>query len=282
MSPAGSTAVSKLPTCRPSPSTTTARGARPLGNDPSSPSGCGFDTNLIVVNADQMPLFDADYGAIARPGRHTIGYWFWDVEHVPQSVLDAMRHVDEVWVATPFTADALRAVASVPVRVVEIPVPEPVTSSTLPAGFERLADRFTFFVTFDHLSVTERKNPIGAIEAFKHAFPEPSDDGPMLIVKSVNASHRWAEHERVRLATDFRPDIQVIDRHLDRPDQLALIGAAGCLVSLHRSEGLGLHLMEAMWLGTPTIATRYSGNLRLHGRRQQRPRRRHDGARHAR
>ena len=117
-------------------------------------------------------------------------------------------YVDEIWVATPFTADALRAVASVPVRVVEIPVPEPVTASTVPAGFERLADRFTFLVTFDHLSVTERKNPIGAIEAFKLAFPEPSDDGPMLIVKSVNASHRWAEHERVRLATGFRPDIR--------------------------------------------------------------------------
>ena len=53
----------------------------------------------------------------------------------------------------------------------------------------------------------------------------------------------------------------VIDAHLDRPDQMAMLRAADCLVSLHRSEGLGLHCAEAMWLGKPVIATRYSGNL---------------------
>lgn len=219
-----------------------------------------YDTNLIVVNADQMPLFDADYGAITRPGRHTIAYWFWDVEHVPPQVLDAMRFVDEVWVATPFTAESLGALASVPVRVVDVPVPEPVPATTLPADLAREHDGFRFVVTFDHLSVTERKNPIGAIDAFRRAFPEPRP-GVELIVKSINASHRWIEHERVRLATAFRPDIRVVDRHLDRGEQLALIADADCLVSLHRSEGLGLHLIEAMWLGTTTIATRYSGNL---------------------
>jgi glycosyltransferase involved in cell wall biosynthesis len=83
----------------------------------------------------------------------------------------------------------------------------------------------------------------------------------VLVVKSVNAAHRPAEDERVRLAAAGRPDIVVIDRHLTRPDQLALIATADCLVSLHRSEGLGLHLIEAMWLRTPVIATRYSGNL---------------------
>ncbi len=67
-------------------------GSPPTRERPELTDRLRFDTNLIVVNADQMPLFDADYGAIARPGRHTIGYWFWDVEHVPQSVLDAMRH----------------------------------------------------------------------------------------------------------------------------------------------------------------------------------------------
>ena len=58
-----------------------------------------------------------------------------------------------------------------------------------------------------------------------------------------------------------RPDVTVVDRHVTRDDQMRLIEASDCLVSLHRSEGLGLHLMEAMWLRTPVIATRYSGNL---------------------
>ena len=62
-------------------------------------------------------------------------------------------------------------------------------------------------------------------------------------------------------ARDLLGHLVVVDRHLSRPDQMALTATADCMVSLHRAEGLGLHLMEAMWLGTPTIATRYSGNL---------------------
>jgi glycosyltransferase involved in cell wall biosynthesis len=220
-----------------------------------------FDTNLVVINPEQSALFDADYGAVARPGRRTIGFWHWDVEYVPPHVIDATRYVDEIWVVSPFTGDALGAVVGVPVRVVDVGVPEPSPALVAPDGFELGAGRYTFLVTFDHLSLTERKNPIGAIEAYRRAFPEPRPDGPQLIVKSVNASHRWSEHERVRLAAGFRPDIRVVDRRIDRPSQLALIRDVDCLVSLHRSEGLGLHLMEAMWLGTPTIATRYSGNL---------------------
>jgi glycosyltransferase involved in cell wall biosynthesis len=44
-------------------------------------------------------------------------------------------------------------------------------------------------------------------------------------------------------------------------DRLALVAAADCYVSLHRSEGLGLTMAEAMAVGTPVIATAYSGNL---------------------
>ena len=116
-----------------------------------------------------------------------------------------------------------------------------------------------FLVVFDHLSVTERKNPVGAIDAFRRAFAP--DEGPVLVVKSMNGSARWPQHQHVLYAAGDRRDIIVWDEHLDRRDQMALVRAADCLVSLHRSEGLGLHLAEAMWLGVPTIATRYSGNV---------------------
>jgi glycosyltransferase involved in cell wall biosynthesis len=58
-----------------------------------------------------------------------------------------------------------------------------------------------------------------------------------------------------------RTDIRFWDEHLDRNDQMALVAVADCLVLLHRSEGRGRHLAEAMWLGTPPIATLYSGNV---------------------
>lgn len=238
------------------------RSGSPISSEtPELADGPRYDTNLIVINADQMHLVDADYGPELFDGRYTVAYWFWELAHVPSAMVRAMRFVDEVWVATDFTADAFRAVTDKPVRTVPVPVPEPTTSDATRGELGMPEGRFVFLVTLDHLSVTERKNPVAAVEAFRLAFPDTSDDGPVLVVKTLNREHRWAEHERIRVAAAGRSDIVVTDRHLTRPDQMALTAAADCLVSLHRAEGLGLHLMEAMWLGTPTIATRYSGNL---------------------
>ena len=123
-------------------------------------------------------------------------------------------------------------------------------------GFPR---RFLFLFLFDFLSVLQRKNPLGLIEAFTRAFSP--DEGPVLVIKSINGSLRASELEQVRMAAAGRPDILVVDRHYSAEEKNALLGACDCYVSLHRSEGLGLTLAEAMALGKPVIATGYSGNL---------------------
>jgi glycosyltransferase involved in cell wall biosynthesis len=228
---------------------------------PSLGTSLVYDTNLLVINADQQANVAADYGSILYPGRRTIAYWFWDVAHVPETMLPAFDHVDAVWVATDFTAEALRSVTDKPVTTMPIPVPMPERSASTRADLGLRADRFVFLVTFDHLSVTERKNPLAAIDAFRRAFPDPTPSGPVLVVKSINAAHRPAQHDWLRQAAAGRPDVIVTDRHLSRGDQMALVAESDCVVSLHRTEGLGLHLIEAMWFAKPTIATRYSGNL---------------------
>jgi glycosyltransferase involved in cell wall biosynthesis len=107
--------------------------------------------------------------------------------------------------------------------------------------------------------VPERKNPFGVIEAFTRAFAD--GEGPLLWIKTLNGDKGWQQHERLLLAASGRSDIIIRDEHLSRPDQMAVLQAADCLVSLHRSEGLGLHCAEAMWLSKPVLATRYSGNV---------------------
>ena len=220
-----------------------------------------FDTSLAVVTADQFPALRSDHPELFRSSR-VIGYWFWELATVPRPMLAALDLVDEIWAGSRFVVDAFTAVADVPVRLVPIPVAEPQPSCRRRADFAELApagQRFVFLVAFDHLSVTERKNPIGAIRAFQRAFAP--GEGPVLVVKSMNAGMRWVHHQKVVAAAEGRPDIVFWDERLSRADQMALVAASDCLVSLHRSEGLGLHLAEAMWLGVPTIATRYSGNL---------------------
>ena len=221
-----------------------------------------FTNSLCVVTADQFPFLSGDFPELFAATRRMIGYWFWELEHVPLHMRQSIALVDEIWAGSRFVTDAFAAVSPVPVRHVPIPVAEPHASDRDRPDFAVLADlgqRPVFLTVFDHLSVTERKNPLGVIDAFRRAFSP--NEGPVLIIKTMNGAQRRPNHQRVLAAADGRDDIRVWDETLERADQMALVACVDCMISLHRSEGLGLHLAEAMWLRTPTIATRYSGNL---------------------
>jgi glycosyltransferase involved in cell wall biosynthesis len=104
----------------------------------------------------------------------------------------------------------------------------------------------------------ERKNPIAVIDAFRSAFNKK--DEVMLVVKSTNA--RYNQEAFQKLKNDVKEEnILIIDRYLDRDELYCLMDVSNCYVSLHRSEGFGLPMAEAMFLGKPVIATGYSGNL---------------------
>ena len=216
---------------------------------------------LMAVNADHLPTMHERMGQHFMHDRYRIGQWFWELERAPEWYDDAWDHVDELWAPTRFIEKMLRD--SAPSRVVVTYVPLPVLVPPIDASVTRadvgLDDRFTFLFAFDFLSVMKRKNPLGLIEAFCAAF-EPGE-GPRLVIKAINGDHRPAESGRLKLVASQRPDVTVVDRYMSRSHTSALMAHADCYVSLHRSEGLGLTMSESMSLGTPVIATAYSGNL---------------------
>lgn len=55
--------------------------------------------------------------------------------------------------------------------------------------------------------------------------------------------------------------IKIIDLKLDYADVLSLCASCDILISLHRAEGFGLSLIEAMAMGKAVITTAYSGNM---------------------
>jgi glycosyltransferase involved in cell wall biosynthesis len=90
--------------------------------------------------------------------------------------------------------------------------------------------------------------------------PAPSD-GPWLVIKAFNSGATPHDADRVRNAIAGRPDIVLIEEHLSPEDQRAYVSSIDVAASLHRSEGYGLLMLEAMAQGIPTTATDYSGNL---------------------
>jgi glycosyltransferase involved in cell wall biosynthesis len=217
-----------------------------------------FDVNLVCVTAEQFPFFRADMGDAFFERRHTIGYWFWELDQFPDDQVHALDLVDEVWVATRHVLDSIRPRTAKPVLHMPIPLLEPTPSPRDRASFG-LASDYTFLYAFDFHSVMERKNPIGTVEAFTRAF-RPGE-GPRLVLKTINGDRWPQEFERIACAIADRPDVTLYDTYLSDDDQSALVAACDCYVSLHRAEGLGLTLADAMALGKPVIATRYSGNL---------------------
>lgn len=232
--------------------------------DPPFPSDDTINhrTTLAVVAADQIPVLREWHPELFEASDRMIAYCFWEMSQLSDSGIGGLDHVDEVWVATDFVRDAFERVGKVPVRRVPLPIAEPMPSDRSRSSFEPLADagdRIVLGVTFDHFSVLERKNPIAAIDAFTQAFAE--DDGPLLVVKTLNAAAHPDAHARLLERAAGRRDVRVWDAHLSRADQFAFLSHLDILVSLHRGEGFGAHLAEAMWFGVPCIATRYSGNL---------------------
>lgn len=217
-----------------------------------------YDFNLICVNADMLPVVATALGSRFFEERHTIGLWFWEVSHFREQWQRSFDYVDEVWVASEHIAEALRPLSSTPVRTIRMPVVpgSPAEASRAELG---VPESFCFLFVFDYRSVFRRKNPLGLVEAFKRAF-EPGS-GPSLVIKSICGDEFPAEREALAAAAAERPEIHLIEDTITNGMKNAMIAGCDCYVSLHRSEGFGLTMAEAMYFGRPVIATAYSGNL---------------------
>lgn len=222
-----------------------------------------FSVNIVFTNPDQLQKvfasqFDTGLDQQLFEGRYNIGYWAWEsATTLPDVWHKWLSRFDEIWAPSNYAAQCLSQQLGVPVHVVPLVVQMRLTGLLrqhmgLPEG------RFIFLTMFDDMSGFERKNPLGVIDAYRKAFPQ--DDGTtMLLIKS---RHLVSENlERLKAAMAGRDDIhlRVVDVPLERLS--GFYKNCDALVSLHRSEGFGLTIAEAMEQGTPVIATGFSGNL---------------------
>jgi glycosyltransferase involved in cell wall biosynthesis len=213
---------------------------------------------IFCMPAFEMMRLVCTLGVTPAQGQYWIGYWPWETTALHASWLRAFEFVDEVWASSIF----LREVYSrqTQKRVSHIPLNVHVSAPREPDEIGALlASKFTFLCVFDFHSQIERKNPIGAISAFRAAFPRKTENVQM-ILKTLHGERRPDEFNAVRAAMDEDERILLVDGALGRAEICWLIQNSQVYLSLHRSEGFGRPIAEAMLLGTPVIGTGWSGN----------------------
>jgi glycosyltransferase involved in cell wall biosynthesis len=220
--------------------------------------GFAAPISIFHINADQTPLVFATLDQDLVKDKYNIGYWAWELEEFPDRWLSSFGYYREVWVPSTFCQDAVARRSPIP--VIRIPhaiqVETPLALSRSDFGLPE--DKFIFVTVFDMMSVFERKNPLAVVDAFRQVCQ--SDEGAHLVLKVHNSDWHRDKLDLLQERAAGLP-VTIIDRTLDRSDLNALLAACDCLVSLHRSEGFGLTLAEAMYLEKPVIATAYSGNV---------------------
>jgi glycosyltransferase involved in cell wall biosynthesis len=216
--------------------------------------------NIIFVNAIRTPAVFDEIGRRRLRRHYNIGYWLWELENFPDAWKPALDLVDEIWAPTHFVREGLTAATTKPVWRIPMPVDFADPGRMDLARFGIAPRTHVFLCSFDFNSYPSRKNPAGAIDAFRMAFPDGKPDVALLI-KSINGERHPKALAELRGAAGADARIRVHDGFFTRVELLALLNTVDTFVSLHRSEGFGLQIAESMYLGKTVIATSYSGNM---------------------
>lgn len=218
---------------------------------------------LLCVNADRAPEMLARFAGICEDA-HVIGFYLWESDRPPASHVLGAVAVDEIWTPSTYVADAYRKITAVPVTVVDKGLHPPLAHVPFLDRFRRTPEEFIFLTAAEFGSSIVRKNPLDVVKAFQKAF-EHSDHQARLIIKirEVNPGHwsnidsYWEEIEE-RIAGDDR--ISVLEGNLTPEEYWTLLWTSDALVSLHRSEGFGYIIADAMLAGKTVIVSDYSGS----------------------
>ncbi len=230
----------------------------PVGTDQLPPRG----TLVFCVNPPELYKLFRHFGPDICAGKRLVGYWWWELDRLPADWRRWAACMHEIWVSSRFLHEVFsRELPDKIVRLVSLPIAPPAPSHLTRADFGIPADRFAVLMAFDLQSGWARKNPEGAIEAFRRAFPDLAQ--AHLVIKVTGVSGAPKEAAKLRALVAGMANVTLLDRFLPSADLSALISQCDTLLSLHRAEGLGLFPAEAMWLGVPVVATGWSGVLQL-------------------
>jgi len=210
------------------------------------------DINIWIGNPDIVNLAIKKYSNQINLNKYNIGSWFWELDKLPIKWRITNLIIDEIWVFSDFNKYIFLKYFK-NIKKINLPLKKIKPLKQIESK------KIKYLISFDYDSYFERKNPLAGIKSFKEAFKK--DEDVQLIIKTRNhTKHKYFHNKLIKnINNDSR--IKLIPKEMNQLNYETLLNSIHCYISLHRSEGLGLGIMEAIENNKKIVATSYSGNV---------------------
>ena len=220
-----------------------------------------YDINVAYFATDQLPYYYEELKAQVDSGSYNILRTYWELPEAPSQWRTLLARIDELWVPNSFVQNAFRSIFDGVISVIP-----PIVSVEFAVLYDRKhfgldENTFYFMFSFDFYSSAARKNPLGVVQAFGYAFPEQQREVGLIIKAIGPGESDPTAFQQLNNVTKIDNRIKLLTGPMLRDEMLSLISVSDCYVSLHRSEGFGAGMAEAMALEKPVIGTDFSGNI---------------------
>jgi len=218
--------------------------------------------NIFYINGDEVKKALWHLRTDMPSGAYNIIYPTWELSKYPEEWAEDLERFDEIWAPSRFVQESIAGTVSKPVLLMPLANEVKLTSFLSRRYYKIPESSFVFLFFFDFSSYMERKNPLAVLKAFDELRKRRPKDDLFLVIKAKGEERNRGEALRYRdYVSQFGNRTLFMNQVLTDNEIRNLIRCCDCFVSLHRSEGFGLGMIEAMFLGKPVIATGYSGNL---------------------
>lgn len=228
--------------------------------DMAEPTSREPDVDIYAINCDEVEAVRGALG-VSMLKSPSILFPMWELSRLPEPWHDSLSGFEEIWTASDFTRHPFAKVFPGKVKNLGI-----ACVSERPAFVRRGSmgipeDAVVVLATAHLASYIARKNPMAALDAVTRVARGPSRARAHLVLNVSGRERHPEAWRRLKSAVGAGSDVTLISSEPSRPEYLGLLRASDVFVSLHRSEGFGLAIAEAMLAGKAVVTTRYSGNL---------------------
>lgn len=220
------------------------------------------EINIFYINGDMVEQSLSQLRDVLPKGSYNAVYPMWELSKYPKEWAQQLNRFDEIWAPSKFTQESIASAVTKP--VIHMPVAGQISfKSFLGRRYFKIPESsFTFLFFFDFTSYIARKNPFAVLQAFAELRKRCPNEDLCLVIKVKGGETREEDYRIFRdYIAKFEGGLVVIDKVLTDTEIKNLLRCCDCFISLHRSEGFGLGLISAMFLGKPVIATGYSANM---------------------